>query len=185
MAIAPTPHVWYTPADCAALLLGVRHGEHYRAPCPVCDSTRPDALSIRQLPDKYGNPCTVFHCFAHDCDVRDICAALGIAVRNLFAIHPDYARETRYAPRARSPRIDRLKTMEEPTPDEIAQILLEEMIVSDPKWIETCEPARQKMWELAQDPAIKRAFITAMETAHIVPRPFWDRLQRECGGPHE
>jgi hypothetical protein len=40
--------------------------------------------------------------------------------------------------------------MEEPSPDAIAQIMLEEMIVSDPQWIQDCAPARAKMWELAQ-----------------------------------
>src|SRR4029453_13644387 len=89
------------------------------------------------------------HCFAHDCDIEDICAEMGIEVRNLYSIQPDYAKATKHVPRAKSPRIDKLKHMEQPTPDEIAQILLEEMIVSDPAFIHECAPARQKLWQLA------------------------------------
>lgn len=176
-------HRWYTPAACAAMLLGVKHGDGYRAPCPICDSTRTDALSIRELPDRYGNPCTVFHCFAHGCHVLDICAVLGIELRNLFAIQPDYARATRHAPRSRSLRIVRLKAMEEPTPDEIAQILLEEMIVSDPPFIQECQPAREKMWELADaSPQCKEAFTRALQQAHVSPTPFWAALRRDMEG---
>lgn len=181
----PDVHRWYTPADCAAMLLAVKHGDQWRAPCPVHGGESTDALSIRQRTDRYGNPATYLHCFAHHCHIEDICAAMGIELRNLFSIHPVYAEKTRHVPRAHSPRINRLKAMEEPTQDEIAQILLEEMIVSDPEWIQTCAPARQKMWELAQDSHVKRAFITALEAAHIVQRPFWETLRAEYGGSHE
>jgi len=173
-------HRWFTPADCAAMLLGVKQGASYRAPCPACDSTRTDALSIRQMPDRYGNPRTAFHCFAHDCHVLDICDALGIHIRNLFAIHPDYAKATRNAPRAHSPRINRLRTMEEPTPDEIAQIHLEEMIVSDPAFIQECQPAREKMWELAQaSPKARECLTQALRQARFVPSQFWSTLAAE------
>src|SRR5262245_47831331 len=128
MAADPTtPHRWYTPADCSSLLMGMRYGDHYRAPCPVHGGENTTALSIREGKDKYGHPCTLLHCFAHECDILDLCEAMGIELRNLFAINPVYARETRHAPRSRSPRIERLKAMEEPSPDEIAQIMLEEM----------------------------------------------------------
>jgi hypothetical protein len=184
MATQPSErHIWYSPADCSAMLLGMKHGETYRAPCPACHSTRTDALGIRAGKDKYGNPMTLLYCFAHVCPVEDICAAMGIEVRNLFCIQPDYARETRNAPRARSPRIDRLKSMEEPTPDEIAQILLEEMIVSDPEWIQTCEPAREKMRELAQgSPKARAAFTQALRNAGLNAAVFWDGLLRQHGG---
>jgi hypothetical protein len=123
---------------------------------------------------------TLLHCFAQHCEIEDLCAAMGIEVRNLFCIHPDYGKATRGAARARSPRIDRLKAMEEPSPDEIAQILLEEMIVSDPAWIEECTPARQKMWELAQaDPHAKAALTKALQQAHLTPALFWDTLAHE------
>ena len=179
MATADAPHTWYTPADCAAMLQGTRHGDHYRAPCPLHPGN-PTSLSIRQRSDKYGNPSTWLHCFAQDCAIEDICAAMGIEVRNLFAIHPDYARVTRHAPRAQSPRIDRLKTMEEPTTDDIVQVLLEELIVADPEWIETCAPARQKMWALAQASPKSRELLTqALKQAHINALRFWDALGRE------
>ena len=177
---SPAPHRWYTPADCAAMLLAVRHGNGYRAPCPVHGGESTDCLSIREGKDEQGNPCTLIHCFAHDCDIRDICEEMGIRLCNLFAIQPRYARETRRAPRAHSPRIDRLKSMDEPTPDEIAQILLEEMIVSDPQWIEECTPAREKMWALAQaSPKAKEALTKALYHGHLSPALFWQTLAAE------
>jgi hypothetical protein len=112
---------------------------------------------------------------------------MGIEVRNLFCVHPDYGRATRFAPRARSPRIDRLKAMAEPTPGEIAQILLEEMIVSDPPFIQECTPARQKMWELAQaSPKARAAFTRALHAARLPAVPFWEALATEMDGePHD
>ena len=122
---------------------------------------------------------TLLHCFARNCAVEDICAAMGIEVKDLFCIHPDYAREHRQGPRARSPRVERLRTMQEPSPDEIAQIMLEEMIVSDPQWIETCEPARAKMWGLAQASTKARAQLShALRQAGFSPELFWDTLGR-------
>lgn len=178
----PDVHRWYTPADCAALLRGVKHGDHYRAPCPLHPGN-PTSLSIRQGRDKYGHPVTLMHCFAFDCAIQDICAAMGIDVRNLFCFHPDYAKATRNVPRAHGPRINRLKTMEEPTSDEIAQILLEEMIVSDPEWIQTCVPARQKMWELAQaSPNAKHVLTKALQAARLTPSIFWSTLEQDMKG---
>src|SRR5215471_526847 len=176
-AQSPPDHRWYTPADCAALLVGVKHGTSWRAPCPVHGGDSTTALSIREVTDRYGHPKTSLHCFAHDCAIEDICAAMGIEVANLYSIQPDYAHATRYAPRARSPRIDKLKHMEDPTPDDIAQILLEEMIVSDPTFIQECQPARNKMWELAQsDPRAREAFTVALRSARINTARFWDTL---------
>lgn len=173
----PAEHRWYTPADCSALVLGVQHGRRYCAPCPACQSSRTDALSITEGTDRDGHPMTLLHCFAHQCPIEDICAAMGIEVRNLFCLHPDYARATRAAPRARSPRIDRLKAMEDATPDAIAQILLEELIISDPPFIQECAPARQKMWELAQaSPKTKEALTKALYDAHLSPVYFWETL---------
>ena len=179
MAPAPVPreHIWFTPTQIAAILDGHQHGDHYRATCPAHGGDNPTSLSIREDRDKYGNPCTRLHCFAHGCSREEICAAMGIPVRCLFAIHPAYAKETRNHPRAKSQRIDRLKAMEEPSPDEIAQIMLEEMIVSDPEWIQTCEPARQKMWRLAQaSPKAQEAFTRALTLARLNAMQFWDTL---------
>ena len=178
-ASGPPGHVhhWYTPAECASLLGGTPHGERFRAPCPVHGGSNPTALGIAQGRDREGNPMTLLHCFAHDCPVEDICAAMGIEVKDLFVIHPDYARGHRHAPRARSSRVERLRTMQEPSPDEIAQIMLEEMIVSDPQWIEECEPARKKMWELAQaSPRARAQLSQALRKAGFNPALFWDTL---------
>ena len=73
------------------------------------------------------------------------------------------------------------------TPDEIAQILLEEMIVSDPEWIQTCAPARAKLWELASASAQAReVFTRALREARITPARFWEALAQECtGAQHE
>jgi hypothetical protein len=126
---------------------------------------------------------TLLHCFVNQCPVEDICAAMGIEVKDLFVIHPTFARAHRHAPRARSPRVGRLHGMEEPSPDEIAQIMLEEMIVSDPQWIEECEQARAKMWDLAQaSPAARLQFFRALRTAGLEPSAFFETLRIECGG---
>lgn len=175
-------HVWYRPADIAAMLDGVQHGDKWRAVCPAHGGENQQALGIAQGTDRDGHPMTLLHCFAHACPVEDICAALGIAVRNLFCIHPTYAREHRNSPRARSPRIARLKAMQEPSPDAIAQIMLEEMIVSDPAFIQECAPARQKMWELAQASHESRKRLTvALSAAGLLPTPFWNTLACEYG----
>ena len=171
-------HHWYTPAECAALLGGKPHGERWRAPCPAHGGSNPTALGIAQGRDRDGNPMTLLHCFAHDCPVEDICGAMGIEVKDLFCLDPAFARSTRHAPRSRSPRIERLRHAAQPlTPDEIAQVMLEEMIVSDPQWIETCAPARAKMWELAQaSPRARTQLSHALRQAGFSPALFWDTL---------
>lgn len=176
-------HRWYTPADCAALLGAVKRGGSYRGACPVHGGDNPLALSIYERPDKYGHPATYITCYTHKCDILDICAYMGIEIRNLFAMHPDYARATQHVPRAHSPRIARLKTMATPSADEIAQILLEEDIVSDPEFIANCPPARKKLWELAQaSPQAKAALTSALVQARIIPSTFWHRLAKEQEG---
>jgi hypothetical protein len=178
---SPSAHQWYTPADCAALLGGMPHGDTYRARCPVHGGENPQALSIRLGTDRRGNPVTRLHCFAHNCDVRDICQAMGLTLSNLFSVHTITADHTdQTLPPAQSPRIARLQQMQEPTADDIAQVLLEEMIVSDPAFIQACAPARQKLWELAQaSPKARAHFTKAFEHAHISPWEFWRRLAEE------
>jgi hypothetical protein len=177
----PPAHVWYTPEECASLLQATRHGAQWRARCPAHGGDNPTSLAISAGEDRNGNPVTLLYCFAHQCKVEDICAAMGIEVVNLFCIQLAYGTETRHRPRARSPRIQALKKGQEPaTSDEIAQILLEEMIVSDPMWIQECAPARQKMWELAQaSPHVRAALTQALRRAHILPLQFWDTLAAE------
>jgi hypothetical protein len=184
----PTAHIWYTPAWCAERLGATRHGDKWRARCPVHGGENPQALGIAQGRDAQGNPMTLLHCFAHQCPIEDLCAVLGIEVRNLFCMAPEYPRVMRHFPPAKSPRIARLKTMQEATPEEIAQILLEEMIVSDPPFVTEPQvlgpegtmipnPARVKVWELAQaHPAAKQRFTEALRKAHIIPSAFWEAL---------
>ena len=174
------PHRFYSADVIADLLHAHPYGGGWRAACPAHAGDNPTSLSIRAGTDQYGNPCTLLHCFAQQCDVKDICEALGIQVPNLFAIQPQYARETRRAPRAHSPRIDRLRGMPEPTPDDIALILLEEMIISDPEFIQSCEPARRKLWELAQASVQAHDRLTRMlRQAGISPTLFWHALAAE------
>jgi hypothetical protein len=175
----PTAHIWYTPAWCAEQLGATKYGSKWRARCPVHGGDNPQALGIAQGRDAQGNPMTLLHCFAHHCAIDDLCAALGIEVRNLFCMAPAYARVMRHFPPAKSPRVARLKQLETPSPDEVAQILLEEMIVADPTWIETCAPARAKMWELAQaSPQAHAALTRALREAHRNPLTFWEALAR-------
>lgn len=175
------PHVWYTPADLAALLGAKPHGSRFRARCPAHGGNNPTALGIGQGRDREGNPMTLLHCFVQQCKIEDICAALGIEVRNLFCVHPLYARTA--PPRGRSPRVGRLASLDIVRPDDIAQVMLEEMIVSDPDFIRTCAPARAKMWELAQKSARARNFLTqALRAAGFHPTRFWTHLAREQEG---
>jgi hypothetical protein len=181
--ITPPPsreHLWFTPYQIAAILDGRQHGAQYRAKCPAHDGDNPESLSIKEGRDKNGNPCTLLHCFAHGCKVEDICAAIGIPMRCLFCIQGEYGRTTKHLSRAHSPRINRLKSLEEPSSDEIAQILLEEMIVSDPAWIQECAPAREKMWALAEaSPRTREMFTRALRQAQLNTLQFWNTLAHE------
>jgi hypothetical protein len=178
---AALPHVWYTPEDCAAFLQATRHGAQWRATCPAHGGDNPTALAITRGEDKNGHPVTLLYCFAHHCPVEDICAAMGIQVANLFCIQLAYGTATRNAPRAKSPRIQQMKQGQEPaTSDEIALLLLEEMSVSDPEWIKTCAPARQKMWELGHaSPKARAILMQALREAHLTPTRFWNDLAKE------
>lgn len=178
-----TPHVWYSPADCAALLEATKHGDHWRASCPAHHGDNPLSLRISEGRDSHGNPATLLHCFAHECSIEEICAAMGIHLRNLFCIHPTYAKATKNAPRARSSRIERLRQRQTCEPNDIAQMLLEEMIVSDPTFIEECAPARVKMWELAStSSAAREGFNRALREIRLTPARFWEELAREAEG---
>lgn len=181
---APPVHHWYGPAEIAALLDATPHGTHWRAACPAHGGGNRQALAIREGRDAAGHPMTLLHCFAHECTVADICAALGIDVRQLFCLEPAYSKATRHTPRAKSPGIARLKQQTVPaTPDEMALIMLEEMIVSDPAFIQECAPARAKMWELAQaSPLARETFTKALREAQIPTAHFWAQLASEQKG---
>src|SRR5262245_12363288 len=92
-----TEHIWYTPAECAALLHAAKHGDHWRAPCPAHGGDNRQSLAIKEGRDRDGQPMTLLHCFAQQCTVADICQAMGIAVCNLFCTQPAYAKTTRSA----------------------------------------------------------------------------------------
>jgi hypothetical protein len=160
----------------------MKRGRGFRARCPAHDGDSPDTLSIIEGRDRDGNPCTLLHCFAHNCDVKEICAALGIGVANLFVIHPDYARETRNQERSRTPAIAHLRTIQNATPDDLAAIMLEDFIYSDLSFIETCEDARRKLWELAQEPPRRERFTRAFESRHLNADRFWEMLRGEMEG---
>lgn len=182
MVSPPPAHRWYTPDDCAALLLAVKHGNGYRAPCPVHRGDSTTALHIFLGTDKYGHPKTVLYCHAHQCPRAAICAEMGIEVKNLYSVQPAYAKATQSAPRAHSPRLDRLKTMEEPSPDDIAQILLEEMMVSDPVFLDECPPARETLWRLMQEHQRQPALTKALRQAGYSVRDTLRGLREEF--PH-
>ena len=180
MAHSPLPpvHVWYTPEECAARLEGTKHGEHWRAKCPAHEGTNPTSLGIKEGRDKHGMPCTLLHCFAHDCSITDICAALGITVTNLFCTHPTYGETIQHYPRQQSRRLARMAT--EPTPatqDDIAEALLCEMIESDPPFIHECEGARHTLWRLGQEPARRARLFQALNSAGIPAREFFATLR--------
>ena len=178
-------HVWYTPENCAAMLEGVKHGDHWRAQCPAHHGENRQSLIIREGRDRDGNPMTLLYCFAHQCSINDLCAAMGIDVRSLFCIHPEYARVTRSAARSRSPRIERLRRMDKVPPDELALIMLEDNIVNDPHWIDRCPPARVKMWELATaSPHARERLTRALREARIIPAQFWAQLKTEVLVPN-
>jgi hypothetical protein len=213
--MTPHAHVWSTPAWCAAQLGATKRGQGYRGACPVHDGDNPDALHVWQKLDPRGNPVTMITCHTQHCDIRTICAYLGIELANLYSIRPEYYPAMKHFPPARSPRIARLRHMEEipleeleampedltpeeqarlmhePTPDAIAQLLLEEMIVSDPSFVTESmvagldgvtiqNPARAKMYELAARNSDAREMLTkALLTAHINPTRFWTQLISE------
>jgi hypothetical protein len=58
------------------------HGEPFafRARCPAHDGTNREALSVSVGADGRA----LAHCHAHDCDVQDVTAALGLDVCDLF-----------------------------------------------------------------------------------------------------
>lgn len=172
-------HVWYAPADIAAQLDARQHGTTWRAKCPAHGGDNPQSLLIKEGTDKHGHPCTVLKCFAHDCDIRDICAALGIELRQLFCIQPEYAKATKYAPRAKGPGIGRLSTLADPSQDDMAETMLIEIISSDPPFIRECAPARATFYRLAQEPARQARLCAALGTAHIVISSFWRQLCAE------
>jgi hypothetical protein len=180
----PSPHHWVTPGALAALCEARPTGDHWRAACPAHGGDNPTALKISQGVDQYGHACTLVHCFAQQCAVEDICAALGLAVNALFSVQPAYARQTARAPHSGNPTLKRVMASNvAPDGDWIAMVMLEDIITDDPAFLESCAPARHKLWELAQASAQARAVFTrALNKAGRAPMLFWDKMAQEMKG---
>ena len=175
-------HIWYTPADIASQLEARQHGSSWRAKCPAHGGDNPQSLLIKEGTDKHGHPCTILKCFAHDCDIRDICTALGIELRQLFCIHPDYAKATKHAPRAKGPGIKKLETLDAPVAAEIAQCLLAEIVIEDPSFLEAKGP-RKAIWDWGSTSLEAKALFTeALTQAGYIPTTVWKQLAHEYGG---
>ena len=163
----------------ATLLQAISHDTTWRARCPAHQGENPTALSIALGHDRSGNPMTLLHCHAHQCPIEDICAALDIRVADLFAVVP---RSMPALPPRSTSRTTRLRTMQHPgSQDDIAQIMLEEMIVSDPVFLQECPPARETFWRLAQEPARKQALFRALREGKHDRNLVWKQLQHEFG----
>jgi hypothetical protein len=172
-------HRWVSPAEIADRLEARRHGDRWRAKCPAHATDNPTTLTIREGTDKHGNPVTMLHCFV-GCTIEDICAVLGLELSDLFCVRTPYL--TGQGTANHTPRTERLKTMHTPSPDDIALIMLEEMILSDPVFLAECPPARQKMWELGQDPRKRDTLNAALREARHNPTIVWDTLGHEYSG---
>ena len=177
LAQPPPDHHWYTPADCALLIPGARqYGNSWRAPCPAHHGKKLN-LHLWEDTDPQGFRYTRLYCHSQHCDIRALCEALALEMSDLYELPRRYRDSMGRFPRAQSPRVARLKTMEEPTPDEVAQILLEEMIATG---AELGELERQKVWTLAQaSPKARARFTKALEQAHNNPWVFWRRMHDE------
>jgi hypothetical protein len=173
-------HTWITPEALAVQLDATRYHDGWRAKCPVHGGDNPAALSIKRGTDKHGNPCTLLYCFAHQCDILDICEALGLTLVSLFCIHPEYAKATRRQPRSHDPRLERLRFWKTPhSRDDLAQAMLESEIVNDAGFLGRCPPARETFWQLAQEPGRKLALVKALADAKLPVQPTLDALRHE------
>jgi hypothetical protein len=182
MQTSTLPHVWSRPEDIAAQLHATKHGASWRARCPVHDGENPSSLAIALGQDRHGHPCTLLKCYAHDCDIRDLCAALGIELRSLFALHPDYSHATRRAPRATGPGIHHVRQLDDPSPDDLAECMLIEMLTTDPGFLETCPPARATCLRLRANPARLGRLSAAFKRLGYQPSRLWARLVAEQEG---
>ena len=162
--MTPTHH-WITPEEFAELVGGEPHGKEWRSRCPAHESDNPTSLSIGLGHDRQGNPKTLLYCHAQHCTANDICTAVGVPLLQLFALQPDHAQTTRNAPRAKSSRIERLKTMPTPSQDDMAEIMLCEMIVNDADFLRECQDARETFWRLSHEHARKPRLLQALREA--------------------
>lgn len=83
LRVAPGSHYDLTTAEALAERLGGRRsGRGWMCRCPAHDDREP-SLSIRDGADGR----VLLHCFA-GCSPRDVCAALGLELRDLFPPNP-------------------------------------------------------------------------------------------------
>ena len=189
MPLPQQPHHWYTPAEIADLLGGTPSGDAFRAACPAHKSDNPQSLKIIQGEARDGTPMTLLHCFANQCSVDSICEALGIPLAGLWCVRPDAPRRSRDNTRSVAKRVSRARELGEPPPlmsqDDIAQVMLEEMIVSDPDFLPECAGSRETLWRLWRDPERKRGLLQAINAAEYNSKELLDSLAREWGGCHD
>ena len=174
-------HHWIAPNEIAALLDATPHGQTWRARCPAHGGDNPQSLHIAEGVARDGTPLTLLYCYAHQCSVQDICAALAIPLTGLWCIRPHApARPRGHKQPALPPRKKGDHTAY--TPDDLAEAMLAEMLVSDPVFLAKCPGARETLWRLGQEPARKRVLFTALEEARQSPRAVWATLVAEYGG---
>lgn len=172
------PHQWLDPTTLAARLGATKHGDTWRACCPAHEGDNPTSLAIKEGRDKHGLPMTLMHCFAHGCPIEDICAALDIPLASLFLTHPSYSETIRRQPRHHSQRLTRLAAQSTPaTQEDIAELLLCEMIESDPPFIHECEEARQTLRRLCQEPERRVRIFQALHRGGIPAREFFATIR--------
>ncbi len=176
---SPPLHHWIDPQTVAQWLDATKHGEAWRAKCPAHQSDNPTTLTIQRGTDRYGQPCTLLHCFV-GCGIQAICEALGIPLKALFLTHPDYSKRIQSQPRATRPQYAQRDAPDMPyTTDDLAEMMLCDMIISDPPFIEECDGARETFYRLAQEPARRNRLFQALRQAQIVTHGFWNRLVEE------
>lgn len=130
------------------------HGDHaYRAQCPVHNGDNPQSLHISQAQEK-----TLLHCFAHQCSVEAICAALGILPAQLF--REGRASAVPPAPRRQAPPAPVLSTLGGEAPvlaDDILLSLLLDSLSEDLSLLQV--PEAQQTLRKALDTPLKKAMI--------------------------
>ena len=179
MMTASQTHHWYSPDEIAAQLDATQHGATWRAKCPAHGGENTTALRIAEGVARDGTPLTLLYCHAHQCSVADICAALDIPLTGLWCVRPDApARPRGWKPPALPPRKKGDHTAY--TPDDLAEAMLAEMLVSDPAWFATCIGARETCWRLGQEPARKYRLSAAMASAGLRVLEQWARLASEA-----
>ena len=175
----PSIHHWYSPAEIALQLDAHQHGATWRACCPVHGGENLTSLHITEGVARDGTPMTLLHCFAHQCPIDAICAALGIPIAGLWAIRPDAPRR----PYRASPLPIPLRQKGDHTPfasDDIIETLLHDEIYADTAWFLTCPGARETCWRLGQDVQRKFRLSASMAAAGLRVAQQWADLAREA-----